>query len=77
MLNQRPRDSGDGVLSTQTPPPSQTVNNTSFRNVESTAVAAQLRDLFPMLEKDHLVASRLIANLLKVRSLPPKKQRKM
>ena len=40
MLNQRPRDSGAGVLSTQTPSSSQTVNNTSFRNVESTAVAA-------------------------------------
>ena len=40
MLDQRPRESG--VLSTRTPSSSQTVNenNTSFRNVESTAVAA-------------------------------------
>ena len=46
MLDQRPRESG--VLSTRTPSSSQTVNenNTSFRNVESTAVAAQLRNLF-------------------------------
>lgn len=40
MLDHRPCESG--VLSTRTPSPSQTVNenNTSFRNVESTAVAA-------------------------------------
>ena len=47
MLDQRPRESW--VLSTQTPSSSQNVNenNTSFRNVESTAVAAQLRNLCP------------------------------
>lgn len=51
MLNQRPRESGAGVLSTQ-PPSSQTeVNNTCFRNVENTAVAAQLKNLFPTVGK--------------------------
>ena len=51
MLDQRPRESG--IPSTRTPSSSQTVNvnNTSIRNMESTAVAAQLRNLFPTVGK--------------------------
>ena len=51
MLDQRPRESG--ILSTRTRSSSQTVNvnNTSIRNVESPAVAAQLRNLFPTVGK--------------------------
>ena len=54
ILDQRPRESG--VLFTQTPSSSQTVNenNTSFRNMESTLVAAQLRNLFPTVGKNSL-----------------------
>ena len=45
LLDQRPRESR--ILSTRTQSSSQTVNvnNTSIRNVESTAVAAELRNL--------------------------------
>ena len=73
MLEQRPRDSGN--ISARTPSSSQTNVNNS--NVESTAVAAQLRNLFPTVGKRSFVPSRRIASVLKVRSLQPKKQRKM
>ena len=45
LLDQRPRESR--ILSARTQSSSQTVNvnNTSIRNVESTAVAAELRNL--------------------------------
>ena len=76
MLNQRPRDSGAGVLSTQTPPPSQTVNNTSFRNVESTAVAAQLRNLFPTVGKRSFGSKSSNSKSVKGKKPPPKKAKK-
>ena len=51
MLDQRPRESG--ILSRRTQSSSQTVNvdNTSIRNLESPAGAAQLRNLFPTVGK--------------------------
>ena len=76
MLNQRPRDSGAGVLSTQTPSSSQTVNNTSFRNVESTAVAAQLRNLFPTVGKRSFGSKSSNSKSVKGKKPPPKKAKK-
>ena len=47
MLDQKPRETR--ILLTRTQSASQTVNvnNASIRNLESTVVAAQLRNLFP------------------------------
>ena len=76
MLDQRPRESG--VLSTRTPSSSQTVNenNTSFRNVESTAVAAQLRNLFPTLGKSSFGGKSCNSKCGKVKKPPVKKAKK-
>ena len=76
MLDQRLRESG--VLSTRTPSSSQTVNenNTSFGNVVSTAVAAQLRNLFPTLGKSSFAGKSCNSKCGKVKKPPVKKAKK-
>lgn len=76
MLDQRPRESG--VLSTRMPSSSQTVNenNTSFRNVESTAVAAQLRNLFPTVGKSSFGGKSCNGKCGKVKKPPVNKAKK-
>ena len=76
MLDQRPRESG--VLSTRRSSSSQTVNenNTSFRNVESTAVAAQLSNLFPTVGKSSFGRKSCNSKCCKVKTPPVKKVKK-
>lgn len=76
MLDQRPRESG--ILSTRTPSSSQTVNvnNTSIRNVESTAVAAQLRNLFPTVGKRSFGGKSSNSKCVKGKKPPAKKAKK-
>ena len=67
-----------GFLSTRTPSPSQTVNenNTSFRNVESTAVAAQLPNLFPTVGRSSFGGKSCNSKGGKVKKPPVKKAKK-
>ena len=76
MLDQRPRESG--ILSTRTQSASQTenVNNTSIRNVESTAVAAQLRNLFPTVGKRSFGGKSANSKCVKGKKPPVKKAKK-
>lgn len=76
MLDQRPRESG--ILSTRTRSSSQTVNvnNTSIRNVESPAVAAQLRNLFPTFGKRSFGGKSSNSKCVKGKKPPAKKAKK-
>ena len=72
MLEQRPRDSGN--ISATTPSSSQTNVNNS--NVESTAVAAQLRNLFPTVGKRSFGAKSSNSKCIKGKKPPAKKAKK-
>ena len=72
MLEQRPRDSGN--ISARTPSSSQTNVNNS--NVESTAVAAQLRNLFPTVGKRSFGAKSSNSKCIKGKKPPAKKAKK-
>ena len=75
-LDKKSRESG--VKSTRTPSSSQILNenNTSFGNVESTAVAAQLRNLFPTVGKSSFGGKSCNSKCDKVKKPPVKKAKK-